>query len=43
MMPHRSRLAFAKVDEYFLRNPKEIRVTKPADPPDGPPIGALEY
>ena len=25
--------------EYFLRNPKEIRVTKPADAPDGSPIG----
>jgi hypothetical protein len=25
--------------EYFLRNPKEIRMTKPADPPDGAPIG----
>jgi hypothetical protein len=25
--------------EYFLKNPKEIRVTKPADPPDGAPIG----
>jgi hypothetical protein len=26
--------------EYFSRNPKEIRVTKPADPPDGAPIGS---
>jgi hypothetical protein len=25
--------------EYFLRNPKEIRVTKPAEAPDGAPIG----
>jgi hypothetical protein len=25
--------------EYFLRNPKEIPVTNPADPPDGAPIG----
>jgi hypothetical protein len=30
--------------EYFLRNPKEIRVTKPADSPDGSPIGEdLEF
>jgi hypothetical protein len=25
--------------EYFLKNPKEIPVTKPADAPDGSPIG----
>jgi hypothetical protein len=25
--------------EYFLLNPKEIRVTKPAAPPDGSPLG----
>ena len=25
--------------EYFSRNPKEIRITKPAAPPDGSPIG----
>ncbi|HLM99560.1 MAG TPA: zinc-dependent metalloprotease [Bryobacteraceae bacterium] len=36
------RFAAHQID-YFLRNPKEIRVTKPADPPDGSPIGDLEY
>jgi hypothetical protein len=25
--------------EYFLKNPKEIPVSKPADAPDGSPIG----
>jgi len=36
------RFAAHQID-YFLRNPKEIRVTKPADPPDGSPIGDFEY
>lgn len=26
--------------EYFSEHPAEIRVSKPADPPDGPPIGS---
>ncbi len=37
------RFAAHQID-YFLRNPKEIRVTKPADAPDGSPIGEdLEF
>lgn len=37
----RAHLLFAAHEiDYFNRNPKEIRVSKPAAPPDGAPIGS---